>query len=534
MKVLLTHKGIIFDENSIISAIGRGALAHLKSKLTITHTIRIGNKMTQDKKMFLFKTAQVGERNLFITSRQSNPVKELYKYTLNLKDGANRADKFLESVEYINKVPPGHALPLPQSPNESGIILHNDQKKLVDHLIQYVYNDEKRKLGQAGCVIYVGTGVGKSYLGTYLANYFGGKTAFILPNTAQLFDWKQIFAKHYPHIRIGEYHSKTKCDGDFVLFVKNSSVLDEFVFDDGRVITWQDYTVQFRTVIYDEIHKYPTGTFSEMFWRFGCQNMIGLSATPNERNDPFDIVYQKHVGDLVSMEDIEITDSADDADGTDSVDDADNIPWTAKVRVIRYHGSPEYTKVLTGANGWMHAGKMAQQFCQDPNRTKLILNLITEMYAQGRNIFIFAENRAALTALRKSLTTSLTDIQLEVPEDTGIYELMGGISEDDKNKATQSGRVILITYAFGSDQISILQMDTIILATSRMSQITQVIGRIFRRGGDKSIERIIVDIVDEETKIKKHHASRLKCYQKSQYNIKILPSEHVHYNEITV
>jgi hypothetical protein len=77
-------------------------------------------------------------------------------------------------------------------------------------------------------------------------------------------------------------------------------------------------------------------------------------------------------------------------------------------------------------------------------------------------------------------------------------------------------------------------MDTIILATSRMSQITQVIGRIFRRGGDKSIERIIVDIVDEETKIKKHHASRLKCYQKSQYNIKILPSEHVHYNEITV
>jgi predicted helicase len=159
-----------------------------------------------------------------------------------------------------------------------------------------------------------------------------------------------------------------------------------------------------------------------------------------------------------------------------------------------------------------------------------------ELYAKGRNVYIFAVNRQSLTNMRNALVQGLNGIPIETPEidDMGIYEMMGGITQDEKELATRKGRIILITFAFGSDQISILQMDAIILADSRMSQMTQVIGRIFRRGGDKSIERIIIDVVDEETGIKKHHSKRVQVFKASKYNIRILPAEKISYKDILI
>lgn len=529
MKVLITQNGIIFDETELFSVIGAGGMRHLRSKLTITHQVRIGNRVTPAKIQCLYKSEQVGNRLLFIAARHSNPVGKIHKYLLKLKGGANRADSFIENLVYDNKIPAGLAL---SDRSDSGIDLFDHQKQIVSYLFKNIYTKTMREQGIAGCVLVVGTGQGKSYIGTWVAARLCGKTAFILPNTAQIGEWKQIFQTHYPHLRIGEYHSKTKTDGDFVLMVKNSAVADEFKFNDGTVLSWKAYTSQFRTVIYDEIHKYPTHAFSEMFWRFGCKYTLGLTATPDERSDPFSAIYKKHVGPLITMDDITDDEPTPEPTLEQTTDEHSNIDWKARVRVIRYHGPSEYTKKLTGANDWMHAGKMAQQFCSDPYRNRLILKLIQECYADGRNVFVFAENRKSLTQLRDWLIKAPNaPHNIECPEED-VHTMMGGITQDEKADASKKGKIILITYGFGSDQISIVKMDTIILATSRKAQMKQVIGRIFRLGGDYSKERLIIDIVDEETDIKKQHSVRRKVYAASEYNIKIGKDESIKYTDL--
>lgn len=525
--MIITQKGLIFDEKALTNVIGAGGMRNIRSLLTLTHQVKIGMKVTPAKKQYLYKNSTMGPRKLFIVARHCDPVKKIYNYLLKMKEGTDRADAFIENIEYINNVPPGVAISKLLTP---GIDLFDHQKSIVRYLFKHIYTPEKRKLGTAGCVLVIGTGQGKSYISTYMAAKLLGKTAFVLPNTAQIGEWRSIFATHYPNICIGEYHSKTKTDGDFVIMVKNSAVANEFKFDDGTIYNWRDYIPQFRTVIYDEVHKYPTEAFSEMFWRFGCVNTLGLTATPDIRNDPFDAVYKAHVGPLITMDVIESDDNGASNDA--ATDEHSNIKWKSRVRVIRYHGPSEYTQKLTGANGWMHAGKMAQQFCSDPYRNNLVLKLIQEMYEQGRNVFVFAENRKSLTQLRNWLVSKSEHMEFECPEED-VHTMMGGITQEEKADASAKGKIILITYGFGSDQISIVKMDTIILATSRKAQMKQIIGRIFRLGSDYSKERLIIDIVDEETDIKKQHTARRKVYRESEYNIKIQKAETANYTDYT-
>jgi superfamily II DNA or RNA helicase len=527
MKVLITHKGIIFDERALIALTTPGAVRALKQKLTVKYQPQVRNKIIPAKFRYLYKNINVGSRTLLVVSRHSDAEKIIFNYLLTLKDtGGSHADTFITGLEYVNKVMPGDSFPdgVDLTP---GINPMPHQKRIIDYLFAHVYNDVQRARGAAGCVIVAGTGEGKSYISAYIAAHLGGKTAIIIPNTLQLEEWQHIFGTYYPNLRIGEYHSKAKRDGDVVLIVKDSAVSDVFKFSGraGRAghtesVPWQTYVQRFRTVIYDEIHNYPTIAYQEMFWRFGCANTIGLTATPDERADAFDSVYVNHVGPLIYPRDIA------DAEMEDAPESAEEAPWRGRVRVIHYYGHPDHTKKISvSSDGTTHAGLMAKQFSEDPQRNKLIFALIRELYEAGRNIFIFAENKEYVTRLREQLTASgnMDDIPVETPQITigteEVSTLKGGVSGEDKAQASTQARIIMITYAFGSEQLSIPRMDAIIFATSRKSKMNQIIGRITRRGGDKSIERIVIDIVDKETSIANQFGARRAVYREKNFII---------------
>lgn len=520
MKVLITHKGIIFDEVALAKLTTPGAVRALKQKLTIKYQPQVRNKIIPAKFRYLYKNINVNGRMLLVVSRHSDAEKIIFNYLLALKNiGGSRADKFITGLEYINKVVPGEAFPAGVNLTP-GINPMPHQKRIIDYLFTNIYNDTQRARGTAGCVIVAGTGEGKSYISAYIAARLGGKTAIIIPNTLQLEEWQHIFGTYYPNLQIGEYHSKTKRDGDVVLIVKDSAVSETFKFSRTDSIPWQDYVQRFRTVIYDEIHNYPTIAYQEMFWRFGCANIIGLTATPDERADAFDSVYVSHVGPLIYPQDIK------DADAEEVDSSVIEEPWRGRVRVIHYYGHPDHTKKISvSSDGTTHAGLMAKQFSEDPHRNRLIFSIIRELYEDGRNIFIFAENKEYVTRLREELTSSnnMGDITVETPQiNIGAEEvstLKGGVSGDDKAQASTQARIIMITYAFGSEQLSIPRMDAIIFATSRKSKMNQIIGRITRRGGDKSIERIVVDIVDKETSIASQFSSRRAVYREKNFII---------------
>jgi superfamily II DNA or RNA helicase len=515
MKVLITHKGLIFHEGELLKLTTPGALRKLKQELTVTYQPSIKGRIIPAQKRYLYQSINSNGQPLLVVSRNSDAEKIIYNYLLEIKtNGSARADKFITSIEYVNKVKPGEPFQCNIS-DDPGIILKPQQVRLVDHVFAHVYTDTRRKKGTAGCVLFVDTGKGKSYISAYSAARLGGKTAIIIPDTLQLEEWQKIFGTYYPNLRVGEYHSKLKKDGDVMLIVSNSAVTNEFKFKGGPIVPWQEYVQRFRTVIYDEIHNYPTPTLQKMFWRFGCANMMGLTATPGERADGFDIVYQKHVGPLLTLEDVA------DVEGSDEESEEE---WKGRVRVIHYYGHPDYTKKISvSSDGMTHAGLMAQQFSRDPYRNKMIIELTRELYDQGRNVFIFAENKKYVTQMREMLTSAqaLADINIEAPQfdDADVGVLKGGVSGDDKASASSSARVILITYSFGSEQLSIPKMDTIIFATSRRAKMRQITGRILRLGGDASVERYIIDIIDKETTIAKQFTDRNKVYKARGFTV---------------
>jgi hypothetical protein len=55
-------------------------------------------------------------------------------------------------------------------------------------------------------------------------------------------------------------------------------------------------------------------------------------------------------------------------------------------------------------------------------------------------------------------------------------------------------------------------MNSLILATPRKSNMTQILGRIYRLSSDATIKRHIIDIVDNKTCLKSQYYHRKKTY----------------------
>jgi hypothetical protein len=102
---------------------------------------------------------------------------------------------------------------------------------------------------------------------------------------------------------------------------------------------------------------------------------------------------------------------------------------------------------------------------------------------------------------------------------------MGGVSSEDVKLAATNARIILVTYGYASEQLSIPKMDSIILITSRMSKFKQILPRILRVSGNIEIEREIIDIVDVDTSIKKQYSKRKKVYDMYNFPVNIIQIE---------
>ena len=96
------------------------------------------------------------------------------------------------------------------------------------------------------------------------------------------------------------------------------------------------------------------------------------------------------------------------------------------------------------------------------------------------------------------------------------------LEELKKNKQS----IILTTYKYGSQGISIDKMDAIILCQPRKSDTEQTIGRILRASGNVESERIIIDIIDMCTTLKSQFSFRKKIYQEFNFDLEIIKVHH--------
>jgi len=379
--------------------------------------------------------------------------------------------------------------------------LFPNQLVILDHLMACVYSQESLAEGLAGCILVADTGFGKTYTSLALARRLGRKTLVVMPNTNNMDEWARVLSERYA-VRVGFFYGAHKRDGDVVLTTIQSIVKPRFKFSDRGEIAADLYFREFGLVIYDEVHNYATATRHEIFWRLNTRAVLGLTATPDERADRLDEVYHRFVGPEVV---------AADLPGYAP----DEIVWDGLVRVIRYHGPPAYTEHKVNAEGWANSLEMNRQCARDPFRTAILLSYVDRLVREGRNVFVFAEHRGYLDRLYLLMQGSFS---VEYPE-RQVTKLVGG-QKPAESALGRTGAVILITYGFGSESLSLPRMDALVFASPRRAKCKQTVGRILRRGGDPSIRRLIYDFVDAELSISKQYSSRKKVYTAKGFEIR--------------
>jgi superfamily II DNA or RNA helicase len=284
--------------------------------------------------------------------------------------------------------------------------------------------------------------------------------------------------------------------------------MDSIRFVDKRFDTPRAFYNSIDFCVFDESHEYCGPSRNKIFKICQAPYMLGLSATPNEREDKLDIIPLWNLGRVLNARNL--------PGYTEQ-----NIPFTGRVRMIKYMGPPEYTKhIVNEALEMMSVPSMIDQLSRDPYRMKLIIGEIREHIKKKLNIFVFADRRSYLEKIHAQLEAlQLTPLWMTTQLELNAMTVMGGCSAAEVETAGQTANVILTTYQFLSTGTSIPKMNCVILTTPRKTKSRQTIGRIFRLGSNYDIERQIVDIVDAKTALKNQWYMRKKYYMEKAYPI---------------
>lgn len=495
----LSKQGLLFNLFDILQCINMDQYLKLQESLTHTHTLKNGRRTVGQVVLRLFRIHTVGGENgqtrrLFACARFCG-IQRLLR---------NVCTKYDLRVKIENKILPG--IDIPPRRARCGIYFTENQQLVFDYLMTNIYSPERRENGSSGCVFVMDTGHGKSYIAAKLIAKLAKKTLLVLPSQSLMGGWENLFAKWLPDLRVGKYYGREKVDGDVILTVINSTLSDMFYFIGQEKIPWVEFMNQFGLVIYDEIHNYPTAGRQEIFWRCGARCILGMTATPDERLDNMDMIYAKHIGPFVN---------APEVPGYNN----DEITWKGEVKVIHYHGHPDYTKRIMSQLETTNTTGMYKQFCADPYRNQLVLEEILSMQAEGLDVFCFSEHREYIEYLYGLLQVNgMRTTAPELAKGT-VTRLIGGSTIDDHENAKKT-QIILVTYAYAKEGISIVKMNGIIFTTPRRNKMKQILGRILRRGGDPSIVRRIVDITDADTTLRSQLPTRKIEYARRGFPVK--------------
>jgi superfamily II DNA or RNA helicase len=542
----ITHRGLELDRNDIINKYQITGYKKLLKKFVIRYKSPIGT-------FYIEKKNYTVKDNILILPRFASTD------LLNCKIISN----IINHIEY------GHNIDFVYI----GEPTYN-QQIVIDYIFNNIYTESNKSKGLCGLTLNAQAGSGKTFLAMNIINRLNLKTLIIVPNTYLLNQWVELLSKFFPNNKIGQYYGKKKEDGDIIVSIINSLVNDEYIFDEviisdiicdnikcnniakynfedeskpifctkhkcknmikirNQKVTknYIEFFKEFGFVILDESHIYCTDSFKIVYNRFQSTYMLGLSATPDERNNKCDIISHLNIGKVLK---------ADEIEGYKK----DNTKFNATVTLLRYNGPDEYVNThINETTKMICVPKIIEDIINDPYRNQLIIDQLIELFNLKLNIFVFSERRSHLEHLYELFNTTIKknndnidiDSNLSIPElniNNNIV-LYGNSSDDDIDTAKNNSNIIFTTYAYSSTGISINRMTALILTTPRRSKSVQIIGRIFRLNDiNNDEERIIIDLIDNKSVLKNQLYERMKAYKERDC---IIQKKEINYNEINL
>lgn len=408
--------------------------------------------------------------------------------------------------------------------------------------------------GPCGGVAYLqmDTGLGKTRVGCGVIARRGEAALVVVPTDAIANQWVDEFAEIYPGMKVEVYHNppakraglRSKAPPgpqthDVVLVIINT-------FRDKT----PDFMEGFGTVILDEAHEYHSAHNRRALWLSQTRAVLGLSATPEERPDGLDRYVLLHLGPIILPKTVPGFDVC-------------AVSFRGEVRALEYAGHPDHCETATTPSGTMSAILTIGNVIRDQARLRLVAAEVERLYrlhetaapdelrrlglgprpeavatpahpageVRRHGVFVFAEHREYLPALRAALLERLQPADILAPElgaagraapvdADKVSILRGGVAKTAVGDARRAGaHIVLTTYGFSRRGISLPDMTCIVEATPRRNGLRQILGRILRRGSDESIVRQVVDIVDMRTGLRSQAADRRKIYLEKGYPI---------------
>lgn len=360
--------------------------------------------------------------------------------------------------------------------------LREQQLEPVKNFIESASDPLKR-----GGIVSVPCGFGKTIMSVYIACHFKKKTMFVSHKDFLNQQFLETVQKFVPKAKVGIIkQSKVDVENkDFVIASLQSLVIrnyDPSIFKD------------FGLVIIDEVHHLGAEVFSRAFQKINVSKILGLSATLN-RKDGMRKVFEYHIGKSVyRLKDKEKTE--------------------VNVQMHKYFVTDvNYSSNKLLWNGQPNSAAMINNITSFLPRNKFIIEILSDVLKDDpdRKILILSERRQQLKIFEELL------VEGNICNDIGYY--VGGLTQKDLDISSEK-KIILATYQMAAEGMNIPKLNTVIFA-SPISDIQQSIGRILR---EKPEERIYIplciDIWDEFSIFFKKGFSRIKYYEKNNYNIK--------------
>ena len=407
--------------------------------------------------------------------------------------------------------------------------LTGNQKAIQNYILSNCFSEKQVRDGQAGLILNLGMGKGKTILALNLISHLKVNTLIIVHNKSMVEQWAKDIEKCYPGTKIGYYYSDKKILGTIMIMIIDSAArtdfhvkIDELTTEEYKhfvteekciidekiaILTARQFYSRFGYMIFDEVHLYANKEGHQAYKNTQATYMLGLSATPNMKENGFDKISHWHIGPILDVCKIPGYEEKE-------------IAYQCMVHKINYSAKEDkYNQILRNDfNGNVFVPYMINMICSDPDRYEIVVQSIKKCLDLGLFTYVFADRREYLEDLRKLLNKTEADI---MTNDADFTRIVGGATNMEIDAAECKSRVILTTYQYMGTGRSIKKMNGLVLATpkSGSASFRQCLGRIFRHGSDSSIKRHIFDIVDNIGPFKKQWNSRSKVYKEKEYPI---------------
>jgi superfamily II DNA or RNA helicase len=339
-------------------------------------------------------------------------------------------------------------------------------------------------------VLSLHTGFGKTVLALYIAYKIGLRTVILCHRKIIIQQWVESIKKYLPNATYAILNEpvKKKDRKEFPNWV-NEDENPDFLICNVINVPKKDrmFYSSYGLVVVDEIHTVCTNSFSKSLLFIYPKYLIGLSATPF-RSDGLDRILEIFVGPEIVYR---------------------KLFKPFNVYKINTLYKPETSLNISGNLDW---NSILEGQSTNKKRNQLIVNLCR--FFCNRNILVLVK--------RIEHANTLSSMLKVYGEDVDIF--------CGNNKVVNYNcRILIASYSIAGVGFDHPGLNMLIGAADVQEQFMQYIGRIFRRD---DVSPMYIDMIDENSTIKKHSTSRIKICKEIGATVKDFHKIFPHFQQL--